>query len=387
MIRALKFCLPVLGLLLTAACQHGAFPTAQGDAAGVAQPPLIVSLALPGDDNERDIAVAAAMEELHVPSVGLAVIDGGKLSWTRSWGDGISATTPFQAGAMSQPIAAMAAMALVEEGYLTLDDDVGAWVEGWRLAVPDHPVTLRNLMSMTAGFTDPAFQGYPQNARLPTLGQVLGGDPPANSPPLQVATPPGSAFAVSDSGYVVLEVTMQGATGVDFAEIARARVMVPAGMNASSFEQPAGDTLSVIAAGGHDGQGREIPGGWMNHPERAALGLWSTPADLAAFLIALGEARSGHGDLLGKTGVAQMLERQNGGPWGLGFALGGDKADLALHKSGAPQGYSGYMLFFPATGQGAVVMTGGENGRAIVAAILDDLAATYRWPWDGVLVD
>ena len=45
-------------------------------------------------------------------------------------------------------------------------------------------------MSMTAGFTDPAFGGYPQGAPLPTLGQILGGDAPASSPPLAVATPP-----------------------------------------------------------------------------------------------------------------------------------------------------------------------------------------------------
>ena len=373
----------VLALLLAGACQHGSFPTAQGDAAGSAVAPLIVSLALPGEESEHDVAVAAAMEELNVPSVGLAVIEGGKVAWTRSWGEGIAATTPFQAGAMSQPVAATAAMTLVEEGYLTLDDDVGGWVEGWRLAIADHPVTLRNLMSMTAGFTDPGFQGYPQGAPLPTLRQVLGGDPPANSPKLQVATPPGTAFAVSDSGFIVLEVAMQGATGVDFAEIARARVLIPAGMEASSFEQPASDTLAVIAASGHDDTGDELPGGWVNHAGRAAGGLWTTPADLAAFLVALDQP----GTLLGKAGTGQMLEPQNGGPWGLGFALAGSGPELALHKSGSPAGYSGYMIYFPASGQGAVVMTGGSNGRAIAAAILEGIGETNDWPWDGVLVD
>lgn len=377
--------LPVLALLLAGACQHGDFATAQGGSAGGVEQPLIVTL--DDDGGARDIAVAAAMEELQVPSVSLAVIEGGRIAWTRAWGEGITPATPFQAGAMAQPVAATAAMTLVEEGYLTLDDDIGVWVEGWRLAVPGHPVTLRNLMSMTAGFTDPAFEGYPQGAPLPTLSQILGGDAPANSPPLAVATPPGSAFAVSDSGYVVLEVTMQGATGIDFAELARARVLVPAGMNASSFEQPAGDTLAVIAASGHDRNGRPIAGGWMNSPARAAGGLWSTPSDLAAFLIALGEAQGGKGELLGATGVAQMLERQNGGPWGFGFALAGDERTLALHKSGASPGYSGYMIFFPATGRGGVVMTGGDNGRAIAAAILAGLGETYGWPWDGVLVD
>ena len=379
--------LPVLVLLLAGACQHGAFPVAQGGGAGTTLEPIVVSLALPGEDTARDIAVAAAMKELHVPSVSLAVIEGGTLAWTRSWGEGIGPTTPFQAGAMAQPVSAATALSLVEEGYLTLDDDVGQWVDGWRLAMSDHPVTLRNLMSMTAGFAEPGFQGYPQGAPLPTLAQILAGVPPANSPPLRIISAPGTAFAVSDSGFVVLEVAMQGATGVDFGELARARVLVPADMPASSFEQPAGDTLAVIAAPGHDGRGNPIPGGWMNRPARAATGLWSTPADLSAFLIALGKAHAGRGDLLGSAIAGQMLTRQNGGPWGLGFALAGEGSSLALHKSGSGAGYSGYMVFFPATGQGAVVMTGGTNGGAIAAAVLKGLGETYRWPWDGILID
>jgi CubicO group peptidase (beta-lactamase class C family) len=384
-VRARTACLLPLLALLLAACGHGAFQVAGGGADS--SQPLVVNLALPGEDDAHDIAVAAAMEELGVPSVSLAVIEGGSVAWTRTWGEGIGPTTPFQAGAMAQPVAAAAALSLVEEGYLTLDDDVGPWIEGWRLAIPGHPVTLRNLMSMTAGFTDPGFEGYPQGAPLPTLGQILAGAAPAQSPPLRVENKPGTAFAPSDSSYVVLEAAMQGATGVDFAEIARARVLVPVAMQASSFEQPAGDTLAVIAARGHDDKGRPIPDGWLNRPARAADGLWSTPADLAAFLIALGEAKSGRGDLLGTASMGQMLGRQNGGPWGLGLALAGEGASLALHKGGSGAGYSGYMVFFPASGQGAVVMTGGDNGRTIAAAILDDLGATYPWPWNGELAD
>lgn len=383
--RLLARVLATIVPLFLAACQHGAFPVAQGGAA-VQQAPA-VNLSVSGEDSARDRAVAAAMEEQHVPSVSLVVIDGGAIAWTRVWGEGIGPTTPFQAGAMAQPVATVAALGLVEEGYLTLDDDVGRWVEGWRIDKPGHPVTLRNLMSMTAGFADPGFQGYPQGAPLPTLAQILAGTPPANSPPLTIMTLPGTAFAVSDSGYVVLEVALQGATGVDFAELARARVLVPAGMPASSFEQPAGDTLAVIAARGHDSQGRPIPGGWLNRPARAAEGLWSTPADLAAFLIALGQAHAGKGDLLGKPSAELMLTRQNGGPWGLGIALAGDGRSLALHKGGGGAGYSGYMLYFPATGQGAVVMTGGANGRTIAAALLQDLGEAYGWPWDGTLID
>lgn len=373
-----------LALLLTlvlalAACRQGGFAVAPGGE-GSAQEPLIVSLALPGQDAERDIAVAAAMERLHVPSVSLAVIEGGTIAWTRTWGEGISPATPFQAGELAQPVAAATAMSLVEEGYLTLDDDVGAWVEKWTLAIPGHPVTLRNLMSMTAGFTDPGFTGYAQDRPLPDLSQILAGAPPANSPALSVNRAPGTTLSVSDSGYVVLESALQGATGVDFAELARARALVPAGMNASSFEQPAGDTLSVIAARGHDAAGNPIPGGWNNNPERAARGLWSTPSDMAAFLIAFGGALQGDTGMLGEASARQMATPQNGAPWGLGFALRGEGRALALQATGAATGYSATMIYYPETGQGAVAMTGGAGGRPIVEAILTGLAEAYGWP-------
>lgn len=379
--------LPVLVLLMAAACRQGGFAVATGEGGTTVTEPLIVHLALSGEDEERDIAVAAAMERLNVPSVSLAVIDGGQIAWTRTWGEGISTATPFQAGALSQPVAAATAMSLIEEGYLTLDDDVGAWVDQWSLAIPGHPVTLRNLMSMTAGFSDPGFQGYPAGALLPTLGQILAGAPPANSPALSVVSAPGTVFAVSDSGYVVLEAALQGATGVDFAELARARVLVPAGMVASSFEQPAGDTLAVIAATGHDGAGNPIPGGWHNNPERAARGLWSTPSDIAAFLIALGQALDDRGALLGDAGADQMVTRQNDGAWGLGLAVIGRGGDLALSRSGTTTGYAAAMLFLPERDQGAVVMTGGSNGTAIAQAILAGLGETYRWPGEAIPAD
>jgi hypothetical protein len=75
-----------------------------------------------------------------------------------------------------------------------------------------------------------------------------------------------------------------------------------------------------------------------------------------------------------------MLTRQNGGSYGLGAAVGGAGDSLVLLKRGQNIGYQSYMLIFPHTGQGIVVMTGSDNGTTLATALIHRAAAVYRWP-------
>jgi CubicO group peptidase (beta-lactamase class C family) len=72
----------------------------------------------------------------------------------------------------------------------------------------DHKVTLRGLLSMTAGIGVPGFVGYELGAPLPNLTQILYGVPPANSPPVTVIAEPGSAYHYSGGGYEIAEALM-----------------------------------------------------------------------------------------------------------------------------------------------------------------------------------
>ena len=116
-------------------------------------------------------------------------------------------------------------------------------------------------------------------------------------------------------------------------------------------------------------------------PELAAGGLWSTPSDLAKLLIDIGRAyRSDGGMLLSHEMAVSMLTRQNGGPYGLGAAIVGAGDNLALMKRGQNIGYQSYMLIFPHTGQGIVVVTGSDNGTTLSTALIQRAAAVYSWP-------
>ena len=244
-----------------------------------------------------------------------------------------------------------------------------------------HPVTVRGLLSMTGGIGVPGYVGYEPGAPLPTLVQILGGVPPANSPPVRVEIVPGSRYAYSGGGYEIVQAIIQDVTRKPFEEALQDLVLRPAGMADSLFAQPLPTTLVPRAATGHDEDGRELPGGWRVVPELAAGGLWSTPMDLAKLLIEIARAYRGEASpLLDRETARTMLTPQNGGPYGLGGAVSGSGPSLVLMKRGQNVGYQSYMLIFPETGQGIVVMTGSDNGTTLAAALIHRAALAYGWP-------
>jgi CubicO group peptidase (beta-lactamase class C family) len=135
------------------------------------------------------------------------------------------------------------------------------------------------------------------------------------------------------------------------------------------------------AASGHFGDGTELPGRWHVFPEHAAAGLWSTPTDLAKLLVELADVWQGLSSIfLRRQTLEEMLTPQNGGPYGLGAAIAGEGASLVLMKRGQNVGYQGYLILYPASGQGMVVMTNSDNGSKLAEALIKRAASAYGWP-------
>ena len=174
-------------------------------------------------------------------------------------------------------------MRLVDQNKLALDEDVNAKLTSWKANGFDknHPVTLRGLLSMTAGIGVPGFLGYAVGAPLPNLTQILYGEPPANSPPVTVIAQPGGSFAYSGGGYEIAEALMGDTVKAPFPKAMAELVLKPAGMAHSSFAQPLPQDWEEQAVKGHDANGREMAGGWHVFPEHAAAGS-GHPTDLAA---------------------------------------------------------------------------------------------------------
>jgi CubicO group peptidase (beta-lactamase class C family) len=337
------------------------------------------------------LRLADAMRILNIPSASVALISNSRIAFSDAFG-GAGPQTLYQAASLSKLVTAVAALRLAAQGRLGLDRDVDAELTSWRLPenafTRGRPVTLRGLLSMTGGVGVPGYPGYGPGTPLPSLAEILDGAPPANSPPVRVVDPPGSRYAYSGGGYEIVQALIEDATHRSFPEAMKELVLAPAGMTDSFFEQPPSEQLRGRAAAGHYADGAELPGRWRVIPELAAGGLWTNASDLAKLLIEIGRAYRGEKNpLLDQAAAKDMLTRQNGGPYGLGGAVEGAGRDVALMKRGQNIGYQGYMLIFPQTGQGLVVLTGSDNGSTLATALIKRAAAAFHWPPLGALPD
>ena len=333
----------------------------------------------------KTLTLAEAMKALNIQAVSVALIDEDRIAYARAYGDGVTPETLFQAASLSKFVACVGAMRLVDRNRLALDGDVNKALTSWRVPAndldKDHPVTLRGLLSMTAGIGVPGFLGYTIDAPLPTLTQILDGAPPANSPPVTVIAVPGSAYHYSGGGYQIAEALMVDALHAPFAETMDGLVLTPAGMSHSTFAQPLPDALKAHAVTGHLADGSEVAGGFHVFPEHAAAGLWSTPTDIANLLLLMARTWRGESGLFLKPEtVREMFTAQNGGPYGLGAAVAQQDGSLIVMKRGQNVGYQSYLILLPGEGAGMVVMTNSDNGSILAEALIRKAAELQAWP-------
>ena len=262
--------------------------------------------------------LADRMAALHVPGVSIAVIHDGKIEWARGFGvtrvggPPVTPETLFQAASISKPVAAMAVLRLVEAGKIGLDTDVNQYLKTWKM--PENSftaktkVTVRELLTHTAGLTVHGFAGYAFGAPVPTLVEVLNGEKPANSAPIRVDTLPGTIWRYSGGGYVVAQELVQDVTGEPFPKVMHDTVLAPIGMTKSTYEQPLPKSRMDEVATPYRGDGQPVPGGPHVYPEMAPAGLWTTPSDLARYAIEVQKSLAGKANhVLSAAMVRQML--------------------------------------------------------------------------------
>jgi CubicO group peptidase (beta-lactamase class C family) len=330
------------------------------------------------------------MKALNVPGVSIAVIRNYEIVWAKGYGFAdvaskrpVTADTLFLAGSISKPVAAAGALALVERKRLSLDDNVNVHLKSWRISdnefTREQKVTLRRLLSHTAGLTIHGFPGYSASAPVPTIPQILDGATPANTGAVKVDVVPGSIWRYSGGGYTVAQLMMEDVTGMPFARYMGEAILAKAGMKMSTFENPLPQRLSGTAATGYKPNGSPVPGRYHTYPEMAAAGLWTTASDLARFTIEIQKAREGRSQgMLRQATVEEMLrlEKQH---YGLGFAIDERDGLKRFSHGGADEGFQAY-LAGTVDGRGMVILTNSENGSRLANEIRLAVAAAYGWP-------
>lgn len=342
-------------------------------------PPIVIK-----GQPDAPMSLRDRMAFYKTPGVSVAIINNGVVEWARGYGvreggahDPVTVHTIFQAASISKPVAAAGALLLAERGTLELDSDVNRKLISWKVSenedTREEKVTLRRALSHTAGLAVHGYRGYSEDESLPTLVQVLEGTKPANSAPTRADIVPGSQWRYAGGGYSVVQQLMIDVTGKSFPTLMRETVLRKVGMSDSTFDQPLGGRWRGRAAAGHQSDGTVIKGKWHTYPEMAAAGLWTTPADLARFAIALQQNR------LLAPDTARIMLTPGLGDWGLGLGMKGTGPASRFSHGGSNEGFRASLVAYRESGQGAVVMTNSDNGGALAQEILFGIAKEYGW--------
>jgi CubicO group peptidase (beta-lactamase class C family) len=335
------------------------------------------------------VHLLARMRELHVPGVSIALIHHGKLEWARGFGvtrvggPAVTAETLFQAASISKPVSTLAVLHLSQAGKLDLDADVNQYLKTWK--VPDNEftreakVTLRGLLTHSAGITVHGFAGYDAGAPLPSLVQILNGESPANNRPIRVDMTPGKTWRYSGGGYVIAQQVLIDATGIAFPKLMHDLVLGPLGMKRSAYEEPLPKELLTQAATPYRADGTPVPGGPHVYPELAPAALWTTPSDLARYAVGVQKAFAGTSERVISVGSAHAMLTPVYNQQALGLVVGGSTARKYFNHGGSNEGYQSYLVAYE-DGDGAVIMTNSDNGHALIPEILRAIAREYGWP-------
>jgi CubicO group peptidase (beta-lactamase class C family) len=333
-----------------------------------------------------DDAIPKLMDKRGVPGVAIAVVRGGEVAWGKGygWADKdrrlpVTEHTVFQAASISKSVSAWVVMKLVENGKLALDTPASRYLTRWQL--PASPfdndgVTLRRILSHTAGLSIAGYLGFPPGTPLQTLEASLTSAADAGQQPLAVVFPPGQGWHYSGGGYTLMQLIVEQATAQSFADFAQSAVLTPLKLNESRFHtlpQGQGETAKA-----YDRAGNAVPA--YRFTAQAAAGLWSTAADLARFVGALMAGAQGDPpgrSVLEPATVGQILSPQphssndllfEGSEWGLGYGvkrLPSTGEILVYHPGDNIPAWHGMIAALPARRVGLVVLTNGEAGREL----------------------
>ena len=315
-------------------------------AQAIAQQPL------PASTTQRIDAVFARYNRSDSPGCAVGIYQNGAITYAMGYGSAnleygipITANTPFISGSVAKQFTAAAIALLVEQGRLSLDDDVRKYIP----ELPDYgvKVTIDQLVHHTSGLRD--FWA------LVGVSGMRYDDGYTSSDVIRLAArqkqlnfPPGSEYAYSNTGYIALGVIVQRVTGKSLREFTDEQIFKPLGMNSTHFH----DDHTMLVRGRASAYSPVSGGGWRinvwNNDMVGQGGMVTTVTDLQKW---------DENFYTGKVGGPGFLERQlqqgrltNGTVLSYAFGLTvGDYRGLPLvEHSGSSGGYRTIISRFPA---------------------------------------
>ncbi|GAC19695.1 serine hydrolase [Paraglaciecola arctica] len=338
------------------------------------------------------------IEQARVTGLSIAVVDDFKVVFSETAGlkesgtqHKIDSNTAFSTASISKPVTATVVMMLAEQGKLNLDVPVSTYLKRWTMPesdfTKDNPITLRQLLSHTAGMSQGGFADFHLGDDIPTLVESLNGQKlPRYKTPISVEFEPETKWNYSGGGYVIVQVAIEDLTGKPLAQLAEEMLFTPLNMQHTTMYQNDQAKFLTNVAKVHDLDQQVIRDGIPICPQVAPSGMWSTPLDMAKFTIEYQKALAGKPTEVISTWVAQQTTEVQTlkvtGGWSAGwmrfeaqgnldwFSHGGSNTGTGGHVMATMQDGKGIMLFINATTQ---------TRNPAITMLIDSVIKNLQW--------
>ncbi len=324
-------------------------------------------IALPGDTEGFFQLVSQVIESENRGNAALLLIENGEIAaeYYSNSNEAVDRNTVFSTASMSKWLTASAVMKLIQDGSINLDDSVSNYLTRWQLPSSEfdnNEVTIRRLLSHTAGFTDGlGFGDY-------SLDEESLASPRASSArevKIAVERQPGTEFIYSGGSYHILELLIEEVTRMSFEEYMKDTFFNPLGMTRSTYNY-IGSIENNAGSYDRDGQAAAT----YKYASSAATGFATSSADLAKFVLAQIPDASAV-KILDQSTVEAMREPHGKtlglDVWGLGtilYSATGSNDFLFGHDGGNDPAINSTARINPVNGDAIIVLETGHPSLA-----------------------
>ncbi|WP_234123556.1 serine hydrolase domain-containing protein [Clostridium hydrogenum] len=322
--------------------------------------------------NKMDSLVPELLKRYNVPGAAIGIIQNGKVVYIlnygmadKSKGKAVDNNTIFQVGSVSKTLAACGVMHLVEEGKIKLDDPAEKYLTRWHLPASKfnkNDVTIRRLLSHTAGLSIHGYAGTKPGKKLDTLEESL-------SKGVKIIVKPGSEFLYSGGGYTLLQLIIEEVTKKPFDKYMYEEILKPFGMGHSTYSNNITNSNMSKAYGVLE---QTLPN--YNFTEEAAAGLKTTIPDFSKFILAMMDGNNGEarGRSILKSQSIDLMFTPVKSDYGFGFF--NDKlldGNTLISHGGANIGWRAQYGMIPEKKDGLIIFTNSDNGQNLIDDIFN----------------
>lgn len=338
----------------------------------------------------KEYNILDRMAYYKVKGLSIAVVHNYQVIWAKGygWADekekrAVTTSTLFEPGSISKSLNAVGVLKLAQDQKIDLDADINTYLQSWKFPYDSlskgKKITLKNLLSHTAGLSVHGFPGYDRKSKIPTLPEILDGKSPANTAAVRSLFEPGLRYQYSGGGTTISQLIIEEVSKQPYHIFMYNNVLKPMGMLQSSYQQPpAAEKMNNIATG-YRADGTEVENKFHVYPEQGAAGLWTTPTELGNYIIETQLA------LMGKSSkvLTQSMTQLRLTPFidqssALGvFAENREGAKYFSH-SAANEGFRGFYVGSMEGGNGLAVFVNSDNG-GILSEVINSITIAYNW--------